>query len=58
MPYNKPKKRNSRKASRANSQPTLPPGELLLPGAFLMAMLTQLLAPFVFVNFRFSAFFQ
>jgi hypothetical protein len=34
------------------------PGTLLLPGAFLVPMLTQLLAPFVAVNFRFATFFQ
>jgi hypothetical protein len=34
------------------------PAELLLPGAFLMAMLAQLLAPFVLVDFGFPAFFQ
>jgi hypothetical protein len=30
--------------------------ELLLPGALLVAVLTQLLAPLVFVNFCFPAF--
>src|SRR5215472_5655408 len=32
------------------------PGGSLLPGALLMTMSAQLLAPFVFVNFCFSAF--
>jgi hypothetical protein len=30
---------------------------LLLPGAFLMAMRAQLLAPLMFVNFRFPTLF-
>src|SRR6266568_2602248 len=33
-------------------------GNLLLPGAFLVAVQTQLLAPFVFVDFGFPTFFQ
>jgi hypothetical protein len=33
-------------------------GNLLLPGAFLVAMQAQLLAPFVFVDFGFPTFFQ
>jgi hypothetical protein len=40
----------------------LPPlcgeGNLLLPGAFLVAMQTQFLAPFVFVDFGLPTFFQ
>jgi hypothetical protein len=32
--------------------------ELLLPGALLVAVLTQLLAAFVLVDFRFPTFFQ
>jgi hypothetical protein len=32
--------------------------ELLLPGALLVTMSAQLLAPFVFVNLCFSPFFQ
>jgi hypothetical protein len=32
--------------------------ELFLPGALLMTMGAQLLAPFVFVNLCFSPFFQ
>jgi len=32
--------------------------ELLLPGALLMAMGAQLLAPFMFVDFCFSPFFE
>jgi hypothetical protein len=32
--------------------------QLLLPGALLVTMETQLFAPFVFVDFRFAAFFQ
>jgi len=34
------------------------PAELLLPGALLVTMLTQLLAPFMLVDFRFATFFQ
>jgi len=33
-------------------------GNLLLPGALLVTMQTQLLAPFVSVNFRLAAFFE
>ncbi|HTQ49820.1 MAG TPA: hypothetical protein VMJ12_03845 [Candidatus Acidoferrales bacterium] len=33
-------------------------GNLLLPGALLVTMQTQLLAPFVFVDFCLAAFFQ
>jgi hypothetical protein len=33
-------------------------GRLLLPGALLVTMLTQLLAPFVLVNFCLAAFFE
>jgi hypothetical protein len=33
-------------------------GNLLLPGAFLVAVQTQLLAPFMFVDFGFPTFFQ
>jgi hypothetical protein len=32
--------------------------ELLLPSALLVAMLSQLLAPLVFVDFGFPTFFQ
>jgi len=32
-------------------------GWLLLPGAFLVPVSPQLLAPFMFVNFAFAAFF-
>ena len=32
--------------------------ELLLPGALLVTMGAQLLAPFVFVDFCFSPFFE
>jgi hypothetical protein len=32
--------------------------DLLLPGALLVAMGAELLAPFVFVDFRFTPFFQ
>jgi hypothetical protein len=32
--------------------------KLLLPGALLVAMQTQLLAPFVLVDFRLAAFFE
>jgi hypothetical protein len=32
--------------------------ELLLPGALLVTIQAQLLAPFVFVNFCLTAFFQ
>jgi hypothetical protein len=45
-------------------QPTLSPTgmsalrELLLPGALLMTMGAQLLAPFMFVDLCFSPFFQ
>ena len=57
--YNKPKGRNSHFASCANDCTKLPePAELLLPGALLVAMLAQLLAPFVLVDFRFATFFQ
>jgi hypothetical protein len=38
---------------RANTRESL-----LLPGALLMAMQAQLLTAFMFVNFRFTAFFQ
>jgi hypothetical protein len=31
---------------------------LLLPGALLVTMLTQLLAPFMSVDFRLAAFFE
>jgi hypothetical protein len=30
---------------------------LLLPGALLMAMRAELLAPFMFINLRFATFF-
>jgi hypothetical protein len=40
-------------APRPNSGPGL-----LLPGALLMAMRAQLFAALMFVNFRFSTFFQ
>jgi len=32
--------------------------ELLLPGALLVTIQAQLLAPFVFINFCLTAFFQ
>jgi hypothetical protein len=32
--------------------------ELLLPGALLVTIQAQLLAAFMFVNFRFATFFQ
>jgi hypothetical protein len=35
----------------------IPQRTLLLPGALLVAMLAELLAPFVFVDFRFATFF-
>ena len=34
------------------------PAGLLLPGALLVTMGAELLAPFVFVDFRFAPFFQ
>jgi hypothetical protein len=33
-------------------------GNLLLPGTLLVTVQAQLLAPFVFVDFGFAAFFQ
>ena len=33
-------------------------GDLFLPGALLVTIQAQLLAPFVFVNFGLAAFFQ
>jgi predicted membrane protein len=44
------------RADSINGQPRLVPG-LFLPGALLMAMRAQLLAPFVLVNFCFPTFF-
>src|SRR5215471_5920674 len=56
MPYNIPTGRALRPAIKPvvsnNDRP------LLLPGAFLVAMLTQLLAPFVAVDLGFATFFQ
>jgi hypothetical protein len=51
------------RATRSTSCAALEPGEmrvaeLLLPGALLMAMLAQLLAPFMPVDFCLAAFFQ
>jgi hypothetical protein len=43
-------------ADSIDGQPRFVPG-LLLPGALLMAMGAQLLAPFVLVDFCFSTFF-
>jgi hypothetical protein len=34
------------------------PAKLLLPGAFLVTMLAQLLPAFMLVDFGFAAFFQ
>ena len=38
--------------------PSLTHRQLLLPGALLVAIQAQLLAAFVFVDFRFATFFQ
>ena len=57
MRYNK-----ARAAARDHKPPAwlsrLTRPELLLPGAFLVTMQTQLLAAFVFVDLRLAAFFQ
>jgi hypothetical protein len=54
------KAQSRRSGTDSNTLLPLPGGEgnLLLPGAFLVAMQTQLLAPFVFVDFGFPTFFQ
>jgi len=44
--------------SRARRRSVTTTGRLLLPGAFLVTMGAKLLAPFVFVDFRFATFFQ
>jgi hypothetical protein len=43
----------------APGNPRTPKGtaRLLLPGAFLMPIGTQLFAPFMFINFAFTTFF-
>jgi hypothetical protein len=57
MPYNKPKGRNPRNASCARVI-LEEPERLLLPGSLLMAMLAQLFPALMFVDLRFSTFFQ
>ena len=56
MLNNKP--RAAPKSSRLAWSDLEGPGELLLPGALLVTMQTQLLAPFMFVDFRLAALFQ
>jgi hypothetical protein len=58
MPHNNPPRRNPRKGVGPIIVSKDRPAELLLPGAFLMAMLTQLLASLVPVDFRLPAFFE
>jgi len=45
-------------APRRRLEDSARPADLLLPGALLVAMGAKLLAPFVFVDFRFTPFFQ
>jgi hypothetical protein len=49
-----------RRRKRGQGPQSAAPGghRLLLPGSLLVAMLTELLATFVLVDFRFAAFFQ
>src|SRR5438445_4141998 len=56
MQYDKtPRARPGQRAARAVNRPD-PTPKLLLPGALLVTMQTQLLAPFVLVDFRLAAF--
>jgi hypothetical protein len=50
--------RNPREELRATAAGELRLAQLLLPSALLMAVLTQLLAALVLVDFRFPTFFQ
>jgi hypothetical protein len=54
---NKPRT-TARKSGRRRGRILKFPGELLLPGALLVTIQTQLLAAFVFVDFRLTAFFD
>jgi hypothetical protein len=58
MRYNKPTGRNPHFANCANVARSCGTAKLLLPGALFMAVLAELLAPFMFVNLRFATFFQ
>ena len=57
MLNNKPRAA-ARKGRRRRGRILKFPGELLLPGALLVTILSQLLAAFVLVDFRLAAFFD
>jgi hypothetical protein len=50
--------RDGCRATDANGREITGDGRLLLPGALLVTVQAQLLAPFMFVDFCLTAFFQ
>jgi hypothetical protein len=56
--FAKKRSRTAARSDRPRTDELNRNAELLLPGALLVTIQTQLLAAFMFVNFRFATFFQ